>query len=167
MKSQTLMVVGSVLVLMSLKPIACRAQAEIAPDQYNANGIDPVSPAMQTKTVDISGNFSLPFDVKCAGRTLSPGTYVFSVRSFGKGDAVTLIAKGNATQVQARMKSRSYTDSPNALLLGHEGQQRTLTAISLKEPGIMLYLLTEQPRNIEANPELVPISYTARNKVGN
>jgi len=31
----------------------------------------------------------------------------------------------------------------------------------------MLYLQAVQPQNIEANTELVPISYTARNKVGN
>jgi hypothetical protein len=171
MKSQMLMVVGLILVFMTLKPVTCRAQAEVAPDHYNDTGIDPVILPGNTVEAnrdarDLHATFTLPFNVRYAGLTLSPGTYFLSIRVLEKGDALTLITKGDA-QIQARMKFRSRTSGPDALLVQRAAQERALKAISLRQPGIMLYLQAEQLQNIEVNTELVPISYTVRNKVVN
>jgi len=171
MKLHVLMMIGLILALMTLKPVFCRAQAEVAPDHYNATGIDPVTPSGNTveanrEARDLHATFSLPFDVRYAGITLLPGTYFLSIRLLEKGDALTLITKGDA-QVQARMKFQSRTSGPDALLVERASQERVLKAISLRQPGIMLYLQAEQLRNIEVNTELLPISYTPHNRSGN
>jgi hypothetical protein len=172
MKLHVLMMIGLILALMTLKPVLCRAQAEIAPDHYNATGIDPVTLSgnaveANREAKDFHGTFTLPFDVRYAGLTLLAGTYRFSIHALGQKDALALITKGDATQVQVRMKIQSRSGTLNALLVEHEGQKRTLKAISLKNPGIMLYLQAEQPRNLAENTELVPISYTTLNGVAN
>lgn len=172
MKSHLLMFIGSILILTTLKPVRCQAQAEVAPDHYNETGIEPVTlpgnviPANR-KAENVRGSFILPFDVKCAGFTLSPGKYSLLVRELGKGGIVTLVPQGSPTRIQVRMKFRSGADGRSALLLQHNGQQRTLTAISLKEPRKVLYLEAEQTRSILEDTELVPISYAIRKAAGN
>jgi len=171
MKLHVLMMIGLILALMTLKPMLCRAQAEVAPDHYNATGIDPGTLSgnvveANREAKDFHGTFTLPFDVRYAGITLSAGTYFFSIHTLGKREALALITKGDATQVQARMKVQSRRGALNALLVEHKGQKRTLKAISLKNPGIMLYLQAE-PRNLAENTEFVPISYTTPNGVAN
>ena len=163
MKPHVFMIIGSVLVLITLKPVACRAQAEVDPDHYNATGIDPIT-LPRNPTRDFQGSFTLPFDVRCAGLTLSPGAYSFSIHVVEKGDALALITKGGGAQIQARMKLQSRTGGPNALLIEGRDRERRLKAISLEKPGIMLYLEAEQPRNLSENPELVPISVTVRDR---
>jgi len=171
MKSQILMIISALLVLMTLKPVHCLAQAEINPDHYNATGIDPVTRAGITaqatrKTENLHGSFALPFDVKCAGLTLSPGTYSFSVRSLGRGNAVAMIRKGNATQVEARVKFRPGDYGPSGLLLERTGKQHTLTAINLKEQKMMLFLQAEQRPSTPVQYSVVPISYATRETAG-
>ena len=166
-----LMIIASVSVLLVLKPVRCQAQAEVAPDHYNETGIEPITlpgnaiPA-NLKSGHLGGSFTLPFLVKYAGFTLMPGRYSLSVRSLGKWDLVTLMRQGNAARIQVRMKFRPESDRPSALFLQRAGEQRELTAISLPEPRIVLYLEAGQTPTRLDDTEVVPISYTTRSVAG-
>jgi hypothetical protein len=161
--SKLFLIVGSVLFLTTLKPFRCQAQAEIDPDHYEITSGEPVSQAgnglaASRNAEGFRGEFTLPFNVRCAGFTLPPGSYSLSIRSSGNSNVVRLIPKGSTVEVQARVSSRSSAYGPSALVLARTGQERTLTAIRLKEPGITLYLEAQQKQSASAVTELVPIS---------
>jgi hypothetical protein len=163
LKAAIVLVAGFLLLLFVLEPFQCHAQAEINPDHYEITGGEPISQAGNSATAarnagEFRGTFTLPFDVRCAGLTLPSGPYSLSIHSLAKSDEVTLIPKGNAIMIQARVASRSSAGGASALVVERTGQRRTLTAIRLKEPGITLYLQAAQRRSASADAEVVPIS---------
>jgi len=167
-QSKMFLVIGCVLAVMILQGLPCLAQADIDPDHYEITNSNPISQPGQSaigtrNSEHFRGNFSLPFNVRCAGIILPPGSYSISIRSMEKRSVVRLIPLGNTVPSQSirlTVKSLSSTGGLNALLLEHEGKERTLAGISLKDQGITLCLHAEQKRIVSAHAELVPIAYT-------
>ncbi len=170
MKSKMFLTICSVLVLMFLKSVPAQAQAEIDPDHFTTPNVKPASRAdMATANQapgSFQGSFTLPHEVKCAGLTLAPGAYSLSIRSLGGSEWVTLIPKGTAAGIQVQVESLSGAGQPTALIVERAGQQRTLTGISLQEPGMTLSLQDQPSRAISAGSELVPISHVSGRRVG-
>jgi hypothetical protein len=78
-ETKLFLIVGSVLFLTILRPFHCQAQAEIDPDHYEITSGEPVSQAGNGVTANrnaggFRGDFTLPFNVRCAGFTLPPGS---------------------------------------------------------------------------------------------
>ena len=171
MKSKTLLTICSALALMLLKSVPCWAQAEINPDHFDAASVEqvsragtvaPTSPAAST----FQGRFTLLHEVNYAGLTLAPGIYWVAIRSRGSWDSITLTPKGSTASIQARVETRSGAGRPTALILECDGQQRTLTGISL-QPGTTLYLQGAPRQTTSADSELVPIFYVTRVRASN
>ena len=171
MKSKTLLTICSALALMLLKSVPCWAQAEINPDHFDATSVEQVSQAGTVASTSpaastFQGRFTLLHEVNYAGLTLAPGIYWVAIRSRGSWDSITLIPKGSTARIQARVETRSGAGRPTALILECDGQQRTLTGISL-QPGMMLYLQGARRPTASADSELVPIFYVTRARASN
>ncbi len=170
MKSKMLLTICSVLVLMLLRSVPAQAQAEIDPDHFETPNVKPASRATMAAANQAPGSFlgsvTLPHEVNCAGRTLAPGAYSLSIHSPGGSQWVTLIPNGTAAGIQVQVESLSGAGQPTALIVERAGQQRTLTGISLQEPGMTLYLQGQPSRGISAESELVPISHVSGWRVG-
>ena len=163
LKAAIVISAGFLLLLFVLEPVQCHAQAEINPDHYEITDGEPISQTGNSATAarnvgEFRGTFTLPFDVRCAGLTLPRGPYSLSIGSAAKSDEVTLVPKGNAIIIQARVASRSSAGGASALMVERNGQRRTLTAIRLEEPGITLYLEPKPARSTSTDAETVPIS---------
>jgi len=167
MRSKIFVVSACILALIVLNAFPCLAQADIDQDHYEAANLEAISQAQQSVTENpnlggLRGDFTLPFNVRCAGITLLPGSYSLSISSLDKWSVVTLIPKGNAANgesIKIRVNPRPSVGGRDALVLSRTGQQRALTAITLKEPGRTLYLQDEQRRIVSTNAEFVPIIY--------
>ena len=167
MKSRILQSVAPILLVISFAPALCRAQAEIDPDHFDA--VSDISKAENKATSNQTssqayGSFFLPFEVKCAGVKLAPGHYSVSVRQAGRRDVVTLMRTVNGVRAQAlvvKATPRWSHEAPTGLVVDHTNQQRTLTAISLRQPGATLYLQIGKEAGTSMDAELIPISYPA------
>jgi hypothetical protein len=146
----------------TVKSVPCRAQADSNPDQFEMTNGEPFARRENSRVnqdaAEFRGSVMLPFRISYAGVSFEPGTYSISIRSVGRADVVTLTAKGrDAARVEVVATSRSSADSPNSLVLEHKGQRRTLTAISLKKPGITFHLGSARRNSNSAGTEFVPI----------
>jgi len=128
-KLKLAIVIGCLGILMTLKPTACRAQAEIDPDHYDFIHDEPFAAARNDAATDRSthsfpGTFTLPFDASYAGLILPRGTYSVDPVT-RKGNSVTLVPDGNGFTVQtipARLRIGSRM-GPSAFVLERAGQQ--------------------------------------------
>jgi hypothetical protein len=175
MKMNTILLAGFLVVLTMVRPASCRAQAEIDPDHYEMSNDEstaatPSTTKLSAATTNRSadgflGKFILPFDIRYAGVILPRGSYSVSVGSLRKANVVTLIPDGKAVRlqaIQARLRTRSDVEGPNALVIERKGRKRTLSAIRLNEPRITLDLSGEERGTDSVDAELVPISSMAR-----
>ncbi len=166
MKSRILQSVVPVLFVIALTPALCRAQAEIDPDHFDS----PVNVTTVAKKATLNptrsqayGSFFLPVDVMCSGAKLRSGYYSIAVRQLGKRNLVRLAPIVNGVRAQALEMMATPRLSPSArneLLVNRVNQRRTLTAISLEEAGVTLFLETRKESGISVNAELIPISYS-------
>lgn len=165
MKSGKLQLVVPILFVISFAPALCSAQAEVDPDHFDSPS--NVSTVAKRATSNRSpsqahGSFFLPFDVACAGVKLTPGQYSVSIQQSGKRDVVRLVRTVNGVRAQAlevTAMPRPNAEGPGGLVIDRINQRRTLTAISLQQPGITLFLQAGKETGISVNAELIPISY--------
>jgi len=135
------------LALACLLPATARAQAEVAPDNYDLEAPQS-APAAQpalatTKTqsaADFDGKFSLPYNVNCGGKALAPGAYSLTVKSAGSNRVVTIHRNGEDTNLVVRRVSQRPASSTSALLLRRAGPARTLEAVYVQQLNAVLYL---------------------------
>ena len=161
------------LAILTLKPLDCRAQAEIDPDHYDTIDNQPASPTKHSlprpnrNSRNFVGKFSLPFKVDYAGLILPAGSYHLSIRQVGKRYLVKLGPEGDAANLQAiaaQSATNSDAEGPSVLVLERTAQKRTLTAIRLKETRITLDLRSERTQGLSASTELVPVSLAVDNR---
>jgi hypothetical protein len=153
--------------VLPLKPLDCRAQAEIDPDHYDTVDNHPASsvkhplPRPKEKSRNFVGKFTLPFNVDCAGLILPAGSYHLSIHPVGNRYLVKLGPEGDAASLQAtavQSPMNSDAEGPSVLVLERSTQKRTLAVIRLKEAQITLDLRSERTQALFARTELVSIS---------
>jgi hypothetical protein len=163
-KSRILQSVVPILLVVSFTPALCRAQAEINPDHFESVGTAAALEHKASSNANPSrayGSFFLPYDVSCAGATLTRGYYSLSVRQSGRQDVVRLTPVANGVRAQAievTATPRLSPGAPNGLLVGRVNQRRTLTAIRLGQPGVTLFLQTGKATGASMLTELIPMS---------
>ena|SRR5215468_4736203 len=171
MKLSLLFVFVSLAAWAVFMPVPCRAQADTDPDQFETANVEPFDSFVQHKNtgtaiqqaIDFRGTVTLPYSVTYSGMNLQPGTYFVSVRSEGRTEIGTFTLKGrNTARMRVVILSRSRAQGPSALVLEHEGQRRTLTAISFEKPGITFHLRAVRRNSDSSGTEIVPI-YAALN----
>ena len=167
MKSRVLQSVVPIVLVVAFAPALCRAQAEIDPDHFD--NISHVAAVAKTRTSNRKasqayGSFFLPFDVTCAGVKLAPGYYSLSIRQLGRWDVVrmTRIVNGApAHSLEVTATPRLTAEAPSGLVVDHVNQRRALTAISLQQLGVTLFLQPGKERTTSMNVEPIRISYSA------
>lgn len=166
MKSRILQSLVPILLVIAFTPAVCRAQAEIDPDHFdspsNASPVAKKAPSNRNPSLAY-GSFFLPFDVTCAGVKLTQGHYSLSVQQSGRRDVVRLVRIANGVSSQAlevAATPRLSAEGPSGLVIDRVNQQRTLTGISLQQPGVTLFLQTGKAAGTSKNAERIPISYS-------
>jgi hypothetical protein len=166
----TTFVKGSILTaalgIACLLPATARAQADVAPDIYEAAGVQvmgasqPVQVANNTGAVsDFHGQFTLVNEVNCNGMKLAPGSYSLSVKWNGSSRVVTIQRDGADMILRVREVTQRPAGSQSALLLRHAGPARTLEAVYVRQLNAMLYLDGISNANHKsARTERLPIS---------
>jgi hypothetical protein len=166
----TRFVKGSILTaalgIACLLPATARAQADVAPDIYDATGVQvmgasqPVQVASNTEpTADFHGQFILANEVNCNGMKLAPGSYSLSVKWNGSTRVVTIQRDGADMILRVREVTQRPAGSQSALLLRHAGQARTLEAVYVRQLNATLYLDGNSDANHKsARTERLPIS---------
>jgi hypothetical protein len=151
------------LALACLLPATARAQAEVAPDNYDIAApqtLVAAQPALATtKThaaANFDGKFSLPYNVTCSGKALTAGAYSLSVKSEGSNRVVTIHRNGEDTNLVVRRVSQRSASSTSALLLRRAGPARTLEAVYVQQLNAVLYL--DATANARGPIERLPIS---------
>lgn len=165
MKSGKLQLVVAILFVISFAPALCRAQAEVDPDHFDSPSNVSTVAKRATSNRNPSqahGGFFLPFDVACVGVKLTPGQYSVSIQQSGKRDVVRFVRIVNGVRAQAlevTAMPRLNAEGPGGLVIDRINQRRTLTAISLQQPRMTLFLQAGKETGISVNAELIPISY--------
>jgi|SRR5215472_2818239 len=156
-----------IIFAISFTSALCWAQAEISPDHFD--GVNRVSAVARKATsqrnpAQAHGSVFLPFDVQCAGVTLTRGYYSLSIRQSGKQDVVKLTPIANAVRahsVEVTATPRLSPEAPSQLRVDRMNRQRTLTAISLEEPGVTLLLQAGKEAGAWKDTRLIPVSTSA------
>src|SRR5215472_14005880 len=155
------------IVALSFTPALCWAQAEISPDHFDSvNTVSAVArkATSQRNPVQAYGSVFLPYDVQCAGVTLTPGYYSLSIRQLGKQDVVKLTPiadAAHARSLEVTATPRLSPEAPSQLRVDRMNRRRTLTAISLEEPGVTLFLQAGNESGAWKDTKLIPISTSA------
>ena len=89
--------------LLALVGPCAYAQQEVDPEHFDSPSTEAIA---QPRTVDskvrlprLRGTFSLPYSVRCNGRTLAPGKYSVSLRADGRVGHATLSQKGRIVEI--------------------------------------------------------------------
>jgi hypothetical protein len=166
----TTFVKGSILAaalgIACLMPATAHAQADVAPDIYEAAGVQvmgasqPLQVAINTDaTADFHGQFTLANEVNCGGMKLAPGVYSLSVKWNGTSRVVTIQRDGADMILRVREVTQRPAGSQSALLLRHAGPARTLEAVYVRQLNAVLYLDGNLSVNSNsARRERLPIS---------
>jgi hypothetical protein len=164
MRSRILQSLAPIFLVIAFTPALCLAQAEINPDHFDSpSNISTVAKKATSnpKPSQAYASFVLPFDVSCAGVELTPGNYSLSIRQLGKRDVVRLMRTGNGVRAQVLeliATPRLNADGSSRLVVNHVNRRRTLTAISLREPGVTLFLQSGKENLAARNAEPVRIA---------
>ncbi len=110
------------------------------------------------------GNFTLPFEARWGGVTLTPGDYSFSLESAASPYMVTL-SQGvrKLGFIMATTASRTGSSGRSVLIVARNGHKATVTAMYIDGAGVtFLYFVPKAKRQFIAQaPELIqrlPIS---------
>jgi hypothetical protein len=166
-KSRILPSLVRILLVISFTPALCWAQAEISPDHFDSvKSVSAVArkATSQRNPAQAYGSVFLPFDVQCAGVTLTPGYYSLSIRQLGKQDVVKLTPIANAVHahsLEVIATPRLSPEAPSQLRVDRMNRRRMLTAISLEEPGVTLFLQAGKEPGDGKDTKLIPISTSA------
>ena len=167
MKSRILPSLVRIIVAISFTPALGWAQAEISPDHFDSvNSVSAVARKVTSRRnpAQAYGSVFLPFDVQCAGVTLTRGYYSLSIRQSGKQDVVKLTPIANAVHahpLEVTATPRLSPEAPGQLRVDRMNRRRTLTAISLEEPGVTLFLQNGNEAVAWKDTRLIPISTSA------
>jgi hypothetical protein len=172
-RTKTAFAISFLGILAILMPTTCRAQAEIDPDHYDTPIDDtkarvvvkPSSANTKRSRENFRGKFFLPFDVAYAGIILPRGSYSVRGPSLSGSNSVTFIPDGSAVRIQAiptQLLRPSDVEGRNCLVLERTGAQRTLIAVRLEEPRVLLVLPSKDIHTSDVSRELVPISSSDR-----
>jgi len=139
-------VFAATLGLACLLPATAHAQAEVAPDTYEITSNEtvvaqPVQTASNSTTpADFQGRFSLPYDVRCSGKSLKSGQYSLSVKSEGTSRVVTIVHNGEAMKIRAQEMPGRPATSHSALLVRKSPDGRLLEAVYVQQLNTLLFL---------------------------
>lgn len=164
MKSRTLQSIVPVLLLISCTPALCRAQAEINPDHFESLSSTSKFSSKTTSNRNPSqayGGFLLPVAVRCGGVELTPGYYSLSIRQSGRKNVVRLmpmVISARAHALELTLTPRLSAETPSGLLVDRSNQGRTLRAISLGQPGVILFVQASQQIGLSTTTEFIPVS---------
>jgi hypothetical protein len=111
-----------------------QAQAEIDPDHFESVNL---LEGDQT-SAEFQGSFSLQYKAQCAGSTLLPGNYSLSLKS--NGSVVSLRKKGSFVNVEPVEVVKNIVAGESKLIFRHAGDTRTLEAIYLEKPKVMVFV---------------------------
>ena len=146
-----------------LLPATARAQSDMSPDEFAFSGTETtatqpvhVSSAKLAKA-DFEGKVSLPYAVKCGGKSLKAGQYLLSVKSEGTSRVVTINGSGENVNIHMREVLTNRWASQSALLVRKSGEGRRLEAVYVEGLNTMLYPDTN-PNGSHARTERLPIS---------
>ena len=106
---------------------------------------------------DFEGKVSLPYAVKCGGKSLKAGQYLLSVKSEGTSRVVTINGSGENVNIHMREVLTNRWASQSALLVRKSGEGRRLEAVYVEGLNTMLYPDTN-PNGSHARTERLPIS---------
>ena len=153
---------AAALGLACLLPATAQAQADVAPDTYELANTDVTVAQAQvqvasnaTKPADFQGQFALPYEVSCKGRSLKSGQYQLSVKSEGMSRVVTIARNGETISIPAQALTGNPASSRSALLVRKSHEGRMLEALYVRELNIMLFLdtnATAQPGRMDRLP---------------
>jgi len=163
----TLMARGAMVVLglglAALFPVTCKAQSEVAPDFYEAANTEPASQpqpavAVERKSPELQGKFTLAYTVRCPEAKLTPGEYAVSVDVNGIDRPITLRRNGEVTRLKARTAVHVDTPSQSALLIEKTWRGRKLEGVYVDGLNLILYVNSEGKETLSSRTERVPIS---------
>jgi hypothetical protein len=156
-------VLAATLGFAFLLPATARAQSDVMPDSFafsseEATATQPVQSAgVQKANADFEGKFSLPYGVLCAGKSLKPGQYLFSVKSEGSARVVAIRGGGENVRVHVReVRANLHGTTKSALLLRKSRDGRSLAGLYVEGLSSTLYLDTNTTGS-DAGMERLPI----------
>lgn len=167
MRNMMIVRAGMVVVglgLAAMFPVTCKAQAEVAPDFYEAADMQPIdqhpmqAAATEKKSPELQGKVTLAHAVQCPEARLAPGEYAVSVDVNGTDRPITLSRNGEVTRIHARTALHVDTPSPSALLIEKSWRGRKLEGVYVDKLNLILYVNSEGKRALFGRTERVPIS---------
>jgi hypothetical protein len=149
----TMAVKGSIfaaaLGLACLLPVTTHAQADVSPSFYEVASPETIAAEHQliaaannAKPADFQGQFALPYEVRCKGKSLKSGQYSLSVKSEGTTRVVTIASNGQTMNIRAQELTGNSGASRSTVLVRKSHEGRMLEAVYVKQLNVMLYLDT-------------------------
>jgi hypothetical protein len=134
---------AAALAFAALLPATARAQSDTMPDSF-AFSAEEAAVGQQAGTklakADFEGKVSLPYDVKCEGKSLKAGQYLVSVKSEGVSRVVTLHGSGQNVNIHVRQVPSNRAASQSVLMVRKAGNGRSVEAVYVKTLNMILYL---------------------------
>ena len=148
----TMIVKGSIfaaaLGLACLLPVTTHAQADVSPSFYELANTD-VTVAQEArlasnnaKPAEFQGQFALPYEVRCKGKSLKSGQYSLSVKSEGTTRVVTIARNGESMNIRAQELTGNSAASRSTVLVRKSHQGRMLEAVYVRQLNVLLFLDT-------------------------
>jgi len=141
-------VLAAVLGFACLFPARVYAQVDAQPDPDLYEGPNteaiaahavPTAAATAAKA-DFAGKFSLPYNVKCGGKSLRPGEYAISVKSEGTNRVVNIHGSNANVNIPVRVVPANQGASRSAVLVRTSGEGHKLEAVYVEGLNATLYL---------------------------
>ena len=139
---------AAALGLACLLPVTTHAQADVSPDIYELANTD-VTVAQQArlasnnaKPTDFHGQFALPYEVRCKGKSLKSCQYSLSVKSEGTTRVVTIARNGETMNIRAQELTGNSAASRSTVLVRKSHEGRMLEAVYVRQLNVLLYLDT-------------------------
>jgi hypothetical protein len=147
----TMAVKGSIfaaaLGLACLLPTTTHAQADVSPSFYEVASPETIAAEHQliaaannAKPADFQGQFALPYEVRCKGKSLKSGQYSLSVKSEGTTRVVTIARKGETMNIRARELSGNRATGRSAMMVRKSHDGRMLAAVYVRQLNVLLFL---------------------------
>lgn len=130
-----------------------------SPQTPNQPAASRPASAARAKT-EFGGQFSLPYEVQCAGLKLAAGAYGISLDRHGKSQTVILTRAGQSVRLTAKAAFPASRRGGSAVLVRRSGLERKLEAVYVEKLHLVVYLDSEQflQASGDAQVERLPIS---------
>ena len=147
----TMAVKGSIfaaaLGVACLLPVTTHAQADVSPDNYELANTETTAATQQTQVAsntatpaDFHGQFALPYEVRCKGKSLKSGQYSLSVKSEGTSRVVTIARNGETMNIRAQELAGNPGASHSTVLVRKSHEGRKLEAVYVRQLNVLLFL---------------------------